>query len=109
MSKERLEEIKNNITSNEKNTVTLHVADFIWLIAQAERVEELENELKDIKGHDGFFKAGYKRYSKTRDERDLLRQQNKHYREMLNRICDDVDIENVLEVVDEYEASEESE
>ena len=36
MSKERLEEIKNNITSNEVDSVKLHVADFVWLIPQVE-------------------------------------------------------------------------
>src|SRR5690625_6258838 len=36
MSKERLEEIKNNITSNEVDYVKLHVADFVWLIFQVE-------------------------------------------------------------------------
>lgn len=61
--KDRLEEIKNNITSNEVDSVNLHVADFVWLIEQTERVLALE-----------FYKQDWM----------IVTEQNKHYREELD-------------------------
>src|SRR5690625_1066205 len=82
MSKERLEEIKNNITSNEVDSVNLHAADFVWLIEKAERVQELEENLEH----------GAKVAVKTAEKLHYEQQQNKRYREAIDKALHKCDL-----------------
>jgi len=83
MSKERLEEIKYELYTLHNCTDTDEaIKDFIfnhlkieWIIEQAERVRELEEEC-----------AGWKEASRFNDEK--LEQQNKRYREAIFKALD---------------------
>ena len=79
---ERLEEIKNRYLVGihilyGTTWVTIPKEDFDWLIEQAERVEELEEERDEWKDTAQF-------YYMTNQE---LREQNKRYREVLEEIA----------------------
>src|SRR5699024_6421252 len=108
MSKERLEEIKENM---EKFKTTKSVREFeevaaemllnhgTWLVEQAERVQELESEYK------------VRQVEYLEEHIDRLEQQNKRYRELIKKMKrmvydPDVDCGMICTEIIEMEESE---
>lgn len=90
--KERLDAIKGRAMFNQlaKRTgeithslVTLDEEDYDWLIEQAERVQELEENLEH----------GAKVAVKTAEKLHYEQQQNKRYREVIKKVIDDLENE----------------
>lgn len=71
--KERLEEVKNVRWENLRTSQILHVK---WLIQQAERVQELESEIKTHAPHGRNY---------TNEQVVKIRMQNKRYREAIKK------------------------
>lgn len=93
--KERLEEIKKILKFtlsflNRKSGNTQLIEDIIWLIEQAERVEELELEINDwraeVQKWQQFYEESEESHLETKELLKSIVNQNKRYREALNTI-----------------------
>jgi len=83
MSKERLEEIVHKeayLEGTNDLVMVINTDDYRWLIEQAERVQELESELNKQ------VEIGYKFEGEVHD----LVEQNKHYREAIENVRDEL-------------------
>ena len=81
MSKERMDDIKEAYEMNKYDeNYGLGMKDIEWLIEQAERVHELEENNKNLKVLRSI----------NRKERMIIHEQNKRYREALNEIKQDI-------------------
>ena len=88
MSKERLEEIKKNLDplGYGMGGHLISVNDIYWLIAQAERVQELEKEnkrIRQMKYHEAYEQGKFDTNIKVWYEIPKLEQQNNRYREVI--------------------------
>src|SRR5690625_251465 len=83
MSKERLEEIVHKeayLEGTNDLVMVINTDDYRWLIEQAERVQELESVLNKQ------VEIGYKFEGEVHD----LVEQNKHYREAIENVRDEL-------------------
>lgn len=91
MSK-RIEDIKERLVLD----VKLSIEDVNWLIKQAELVQELEKKIENVMDNHTYLEGhAYE-----------IEQQNKRYRNLLNKASDAEDLVEVWDIVDEYKVLE---
>src|SRR5690625_2019902 len=104
MSKERIVNIKNMIDSMEFYGHLLHedAQEFMWLVRQAERVQELENVNRVLKKANVGSERAKERLRKWVDELEI---ENERYREALKRM-EEIGIQGMLAELEELEDEE---
>lgn len=84
MSKEQLEEIKHDYRNTEfASRFFTSLKNIDWLIKQAERVQELEEVVKN----------NFKHYKHQQEMIFELEQQNKYHREVIEQVKDNIPLE----------------
>src|SRR5690625_4626933 len=91
MSKERMEEIKEEYKWHVENQLLPRTSDdnFEWLIEQAERGQELERVNKQLKGNLSVYKGYYKNTLKINE--DVI-EENKKYRNLIKDMGREIEV-----------------
>lgn len=75
----------------------------VYVVGMLERIEELEHENELLRSEKGIKSALNDKAVEIIENKE---QQNKRYRDLLNKLCDTDDIVEVYNIVDEYKALE---